>query len=196
MDPNLAVLILESELLGETGIDLKQLDRFEEAVATAAKIPAGYSGLAWKGGARLLDVAQKLGQDPDRMFTSFGWRALANGIQAALESKQLLAALSYASVPFLPPKETPSVFNHPQIVKAICAGLVTTPRPFIKPSDLGAADAAVQTQFGDLLNQLPNYSADNELVLQWSASALQVLSTQSRPYQVAAINLLRISSNS
>lgn len=191
MDPEFALLMLESELLGEAEFDIGDLSRFGEAVAAAAATPPGYSGLAWKGGAKLLDVARGLGQDPDRLFTTFGWRALANGIQTALRDKRLLSALSYASVPFLPPTESPPIFDHPQIVEAIRSGLVVTPRPFVKPSDLGAAAPAVQAQFGELLSRLSNFSIDNELSLQWSACALRVLPTQSMYHQVAGISLLQ-----
>lgn len=191
MDPEFALLKLELELLSEAKCNLSDLSQFGEAVTTAATTPDGYSGLAWKGGAKLLGVAQRLGQDPDRFFDTFGWRALANGIQTALRDKRLLSALSYASVPFLPPTESMHIFDHPQIVEAIRAGLATTPPPFIKPSDLGTADAAVQTQFGELLRRLPNFPVDNELTLQWSASALRILPSQSSHHQVAAINLLQ-----
>jgi hypothetical protein len=191
MDPELALLILESELLGETRIEVDQMDQLGEAVAAAAMVSAGYSGLAWEGGAKLLEVARRSGQDPAGVFATFGWRALANGIQAALHDRQLLSALSYVNIPFVPPDDSSLAFDHPQIAAAIRTSLVTTPRPFIKPSDLGAADPAVQAEFGELLNRLPNFSADSELILQWSASALRVLPAQSKPYQLAAISLLQ-----
>jgi hypothetical protein len=190
MDPEFALLTVESELLGEAEFDIGDLSRFGEVVATAAATPGGYSDLAWKGGARLLDVARRHGQDPGHLFDVFGWRALANGIQTALQDKRLLEGLSYASVPFMPPKGSPYIFDHPQVVEAIRTGLATLSQPFIKPSDLGAADAAVQTQFGELLSRLSSFPVDNELILQWSASALRVLPTESRSHKVAAIKLL------
>jgi len=190
MDPEFALLTVESELLGEAEFDIGDLRRFGEVVAAAAATPGGYSGLAWKGGATLLDVARRHGQDPGHLFDVFGWRALANGIQTALQDKQLLAGLSYASVPFMPPKESPPIFDHPQVEEAIRTGLAATSQPFIRPSDLGAADAAVQAQFGELLDRLPNFPVDNELILQWSASALRVLPAESRTRQIAAIKLM------
>lgn len=191
MDPELALLTLESELEDEAELsDLEDLHRLGQAVAAAAATQEGYSGLAWKAGAKLLDVAERFGQDTDHLFDTFGWNALANGLQGAIRDKKLLRALSYASVSFLPRSQSPPVFDHPRVVEAIRAGLVATPRPFINLSDLAAADTSVQTQFGELLSRLPDFTLDNELILQWSASALRVLPSQSPYRQVAAINLL------
>lgn len=190
MDPEFALLILESELLGDVRIAPEQFAYFSEAVAAAAAVPEGYSGLAWQGGAKLLKEALSRGHDPTHFFSTFGWDALATGIRAGLENNQVLSALSYASLSFLPPAESSSVFDHPQISRAVRTGLGKMPHPFIKPAELNAADEAVQAQFGELLKRLSSFGADNELLLQWSASALRVLLTQSHLYQTAAISLL------
>lgn len=195
MDTQHALLILEAELL-DSGIDLGHLTdddlrRFGDAVATAATMAKGYSGLSWLGGARLIQIGQQLGYNSVAMFDSFGWVALANGIRSGLQDKRLLEALSYATVSFLPPQWGNSIFLHPMISEAIHAGFAATPRPFIKPSDLGAASPFLQAQFGEFLEHLQNFSTDNELHLQWAAAALRVLPTHSNYHRIAGIKLLQ-----
>lgn len=191
MDSEFGLIVLESELLAAEPVRSDQLGYYAEAVVAAATVSDGYSGIAWKGGAKLLEAAQQHGQDPTALFDTFGWDALAGGIQAGLEDNQILSALSYATVSFVPRASDCSVFDHPQVAKAICTGLARTPRPFVKPAELSAADEVVQREFGELLERLSRYSADNELILQWAASGLRVLPLQSRSYQAAAICLLR-----
>jgi hypothetical protein len=191
MEPDYAVLVLESELLGSTSIEQRRLPQFEEAVIAAAATQQGYSGLAWNGGAKLLELGRAFGYDVDGYFATFGWHALSNGIRAALQDKQLLSALSYVTVPFVPLPRIPNVFDQPQVVEALRAGFAVTPRPFIEPAKLGASAPAIRDQFGELLRRLPALSVDSELVLQWSASALQVLPVESGCHQLAAISLLQ-----
>lgn len=191
MEPQDALLILEMELIDEAECTADKLGYYAGVVISAATLPQGYSGLAWVGGAKLLDVARRLGQDPNQLFDLFGWQALANGIRTSLQNKRILEGLSYATVPFLPPVGSVSIFEHPQVVKAIQDGLITTPQPFVKPADLGAVREDVQFQFGELLGRLVDMNADSELCLQWSACALRVLPPQSACYEVAAISLVR-----
>ena len=190
MDPESALLILESELLEDVRIASEQFGYYSEVVVAAAAVPEGYSGLAWRGGTRLMNEALGCDYNLAHFFSTFGWDALANGIRAGLENKQVLSALSYASVSFLPPAESSSVFDHPQVARAVRSGLDRMPHPFVKPAELSAADDAVQAQFGELLKRLTDFAADGELILQWSASALRVLPVRSKLYQTAAISLL------
>jgi len=190
VDPELALLTLEMEILDVPEPSVEALPRFMEAIIAAAGTRQGYSGLAWRSGVKLLSVAKMSGQDPDSLFDEFAWRALAVALQRALQDNRLLSALSYATVSFLPPAGAPPLFDHPQIVQGIRTGLSANPCPFIKPSELGTADPAIQAQFGELLSRLRFFSVDSELLLQWSASALRVLPIQSTCHWAAAMSLL------
>lgn len=192
MDTELALLLIEEDLLKMSKLDPSRLDEFKEAIVVAAGTPEGYSGLAWKGGAHLVELAQQLGKSSSQFFSEFGWRALANGLQSGIQNKQSLSALSFADTSFIPPSEKSQVFEQAQITEAIDLGFKKTPRSFIKPAELSAATPAVQSQFGALLSCLPGYNLSNELILQWSSSALRVLPPQSDAYFVAGINLLQI----
>lgn len=190
-DPEMALLTLEAEL-GATEIKIDDVPRLMEVVVVAARAHDGYSGAAWKAGARLASVAKQFGRAPDLLFEQFGWRALATGVQAALQDNKFLSALSYATIPFLPPPNSTPVFDHPQIIEAFRAGLDVTPTSFVDPSGLGIADPVIQAQFGELLTRLPYFPVQikSETYLQWSASALRVLPVQSAYHRAAAISLL------
>lgn len=169
----------------------ENLEQFAPAVVVGATVREGYSGLAWEAGTELLAGGKLYDRDPVQFFEAFGWEALANGICASLREKHILEGLSYVKVPFLPPTNDVHILDHPQVVKAILDGLAETPRPFVRPAELGAADEEVQYEFGELLQRLVALGADEELCLQWSSCALRVLPTQSLPYRAAAVSLLR-----
>ena len=182
---------LQLELLDVPEPAMETLSEFMEATIVVAGMQQGYSGLVWRAGARILDIAEKHGQDPSRLFGKFGWSTLARAVHSSLQDDNLLQALSYASEPFLPPPGSPPIFDHPQITEALRTALAKNPRPFIKPSELSLVESAVQAQFGELLSRLENLSVDSEVLLQWSSSALRALPVQSECHRVAAASLLR-----
>ena len=70
MDPIVALLTLEEELLDhpKARFNASDLEQHGQALAVAVTSPEGYTGAAWKCGARLLQLALETGLDLIRFF--------------------------------------------------------------------------------------------------------------------------------
>lgn len=177
MDGIEALLNLEdriSELRSSKHFDFSELKELGQMIAIAAKVYDGYRGLAWQYGGDLLNFARNAHLDEEALFDSFGWSSLKNGIESAIENREILEALCFAeSDSFWGARSLNS--NSTTIGQTLTTALHNTPRSFMNPSLLAAASEKIQKQFVSLFDILAMQPVDPELKLQWGACALRAL---------------------
>jgi len=179
-----AVLSIEMQLENP---DKLNLDELAEPFYVVASTPDGYSGKIWEYGEKLMDLVQKKGGSRTEAFERIGWNTFYSAIYSSIVQKKIVQALSYAKYNFVhPEKSAKAILSHTRVITAIQAGLKTQKHPFINPSDLGVLDQSGQDVFAELLTIVDSLQVDDELRLQWSASALRFCPPVSNPYLIAS----------
>ena len=179
-----AVLLIEEQLEGPAKFNLEELS---EAFPVVASHPDGYSGKVWEYGEKILNLLQNNGDANAEVFEKIGWKTYQSAIYSSISQKKFLKALSFAEHAFIPlEKDIKAILNDDRVSKVIKEAIQTKKRAFIVPAELGVLDTKGQDAFAEILSILDKSQVDDELRLQWAASALRVLPATSRTYLVAS----------
>jgi hypothetical protein len=183
-----ALLLIEEQIESPERFNL---DTLAKAFPVVAAQPDGYSGKVWEYSAKVLQLAQQRGISPGEAFDKIGWDTLRSALFSGLSQKNIVQALSFAQHNLIyPARDVRTILKDSRIKSAIENGITAQKRPFIRPSDFGVLNSSGQDAFAELLAVIDDLEVDDELKLQWSASALRFCLPNSRCYLVASEVLL------
>jgi hypothetical protein len=189
MDFDDALLLIEEQIESPERFNLNTL---AIALPVVASHPDGYSGTVWEYGSKVLKLAQQTGISPIEAFEKIGWGTFKSALCSGISQKDIIRALSFVQYDFIhPAHEVRTILNDVRIRAAITDGLKVQKHPFIQPSDFGLLTTSGQNAFAELLTVIDNLEVDDELRLQWSASALRFGLPNSRSYIVASEVLIK-----
>lgn len=189
MDFDDALLLIEEQIESPERFNL---DILANAFPIVASHPDGYSGKVWEYGAKVLQLAQQRGINPAEAFDKIGWVTFQSALFSGISQKNIIRVLSFAQYNFIhPANDLKTILNHARIRAAIEEGIKAQNHPFIQPSDFGLLTSGGQDAFAELLMVIDNLQVDDELRLQWSASALRFCLPNSRSYVVASEVLVK-----
>lgn len=184
MDFDDALLIIEEQIESPERFNL---DTLATAFPIVASHPDGYSGKVWEYGTKVLQLAQQKGITYTEAFDKIGWETFKSALFAGISQKKVTRVLSFAQHNFIhPASDIKTILNDFRIRNAIEDGIKTRKHSFIQPSDLGVLTSSEQDAFAELLTIIDDLKVDNELKLQWSASALRFCLPNSRSYIIAS----------
>ena len=189
MDFDDALLLIEEQIESPERFNL---DILANAFPVVAAHPDGYSGKVWEHGTKVLQLAQQRGIKPEAAFDKIGWETFKSALFSGISQKNIIQVLSFAQYNFIhPTNDVKTMLNDARIRVGIEDGLKIQKDPFIRPSDFGVLTSGGQDAFAALLTVIDDLDIDNELRLQWSASAVRFCLPNTHSYVVASEVLIK-----
>ncbi len=190
MDYDDAVLLIEEQIENPERINLSELANAFPIVASRSE---GYCGKVWDYGVKVLELVHQKGESKGEAFDKIGWKTYQSAISTSISKKEFIQCLSFAKYNFFyPERDFKSILNDDRIRVFVKDGIKAHKHSFINPSDLGILTQGEQDAFAGFLSIFDSLQVDDELTLQWSASALRFFLPTNQSYIIAAEALLKV----